>query len=134
MSDDIDIGQISEALNDKMDRDAGNPATLGKERITSWGMPSDTYEDLTLGAEGTSYTAPANGWFQLTRRFTNGHYGTLANDTSNIATSNYDNVGGTININICARKGDIVTVYYGGTIDSSYQYARFQFIYAEGEI
>ena len=39
MTEAIDIGEISEALNDKMDRDAGNPATLGKERIIDWGMP-----------------------------------------------------------------------------------------------
>jgi hypothetical protein len=39
MSEDINVGKISEALNDKLDRDVGNPADLGKERIVSWGMP-----------------------------------------------------------------------------------------------
>jgi hypothetical protein len=45
MSEDIDIGKISEALNDKLDRDVGNPADFGKERIVGWGMPD--YENPT---------------------------------------------------------------------------------------
>lgn len=32
-------------------------------------MPSDTYVDLTLGASGTTYTAPADGWYFI--RFSN---------------------------------------------------------------
>lgn len=38
---DIDIGQISEALNDKTDRDFNNmnPSALSKETVVSWGIP-----------------------------------------------------------------------------------------------
>lgn len=32
------------------------------------GFPSDKSIDLTLGADGASYTAPANGWFAFGKR------------------------------------------------------------------
>ena len=35
-----------------------------KTKITNWSFPSDKYIDLTLGASGTTYTAPADGWVQ----------------------------------------------------------------------
>ena len=33
-----------------------------KSEISGWSMPSNRYIDLTLGASGTTYTAPADGW------------------------------------------------------------------------
>jgi hypothetical protein len=32
------------------------------DKNSSWGFPSNRYIDLTLGASGSTYTAPANGW------------------------------------------------------------------------
>lgn len=34
-------------------------------QVAHMAMPSDKYIDLTLGASGTTYTAPANGWLQI---------------------------------------------------------------------
>ena len=34
-------------------------------QVAHMAMPSDKYIDLTLGASGTNYTAPADGWIQL---------------------------------------------------------------------
>lgn len=63
MSEDIDIGKISEALNDKLDRDAGNPADLGKERITGWDRPDySAVIEIGSGSNVDSYTPPKNGW------------------------------------------------------------------------
>ena len=39
--------------------------------ISGWSMPSSRYIDLTLGATGSTYTAPANGWV-LVGKQTNG--------------------------------------------------------------
>ena len=36
-----------------------------KNEISGWAMPSDKYIDLTLGASGSTYTAPANGWVHI---------------------------------------------------------------------
>ena len=33
-----------------------------KTKITNWSFPSDKYINLTLGASGATYTAPADGW------------------------------------------------------------------------
>ena len=32
---------------------------------SGFGLPSDRFIDLELGASGTSYTAPANGWYNV---------------------------------------------------------------------
>ena len=79
MSEDIDIGQISEALNDKMDRDAGNPATLGKETIVGWGMP-----DYSAGV-----SKPVSGFTSDKKGFVCGSSETLQN---NAATINVNSV------------------------------------------
>lgn len=34
-------------------------------QVARMAMPSNKYIDLTLGASGSTYTAPANGYFQL---------------------------------------------------------------------
>lgn len=36
---DINVGALSEAINDKLDRDAGNANSQGVERVVGWGMP-----------------------------------------------------------------------------------------------
>lgn len=41
-----------------------------KTNITNWSFPSNKYIDLTLGASGTTYTAPADGWFVINKRST----------------------------------------------------------------
>lgn len=57
---DINIGAITEALNDKLDRDAGNPETAGKQTIVGWGLP-----DYTAGVGVSSgYTATAKCWLR----------------------------------------------------------------------
>ena len=85
----VNSGYISEALNYKMDLDAGNVNTAGQSNIgefaTSrctrhdlsntniqgtargalWSMPSATYLTFTMGNSGQSYTAPTNGYFYI---------------------------------------------------------------------
>lgn len=65
MSDDINVGAISESLNNKVDLNQLNTNTQGLEYLSGLGMPSSKYIDLTLGASGTTYTAPANGWVNM---------------------------------------------------------------------
>ena len=61
----VDINQIATDLNNKMDRDCLNYSDTGYNFMAGAGMPSDTYIDLTLGATGSIYTAPANGFIAL---------------------------------------------------------------------
>lgn len=64
----VDIDEIATGLNGKADVDLTNVNDTGKILMSEMGMPSDTYIDLTLGASGSTYTAPANGYvaFSLT--------------------------------------------------------------------
>lgn len=96
-------------------------------------MPSDRYTDLTLGASGTTYTAPADGWVIFRRTSTaSGQYLQLTNNTS--ASLQYfvqsGANSGVIGASIPVKKGDVFIASY--TLGSSTS-QLFRFIYAEGE-
>lgn len=100
--------------------------------VSSWAMPSDKYIDLTLGATGTTYTAPANGWYLLAKGLGTNASIELNNKTSHIAdrvlTATADTRIGKLYIPV--RKGDTVGVYYTNTGTTE----LFRFIYAQGEV
>lgn len=56
----INIARMQEELVNKVD----------KKQATQASMLSGKYIDLTLGASGTTYTAPADGWFVINKRST----------------------------------------------------------------
>lgn len=118
-------GLNSELFPSKVDLDAANLSTAGKSLISGLGMPSDRYDDLTLGASGTEYTAPANGYF-FVRTDASG-YIILINITSLVESGNDASYAVPHAALIPARNGDNVALYYNGTI------SNFKFIYAEGE-
>lgn len=93
-------------------------------------LPSDKCDDLTLNASGSTYTAPANGWFAVGKG-TNGtnQWLSIKNQTTSLATIVHCAISGqNIRENLECKKGDIVAVSYtaGGTTD------LFKFIYAQG--
>ena len=105
---------------------------LSDSYISGLGMPSNKYIDLTLGASGTEYVAPANGWFYVSKVSTaSGQWFGFENNTSNLASYSWSsNTGQTITNRLEVKKGDVVAVIYNiaGTLNF------FRFIYAEGEI
>ena len=110
----IDAGRIEEQLATKTDMLQASGA----------GMPSDRYIDLTLGASGATYTAPASG--------ANGTYVSLVNfgitDTYKYATTiPIYNTNGVVLLPV--KKNDKVIVNY----NAAGRLNRFVFIYAEGE-
>lgn len=99
------------------------------EYIAHQAMPSNQYVNLTLGASGTSYTAPADGYFVLNK--TPGAANkyiqmTGASGISTTATS-YNTTLWT-RIFLPAKKGDTVIVYYDFTGSTNV----FRFVYANG--
>lgn len=112
---DINYGAILEALNDKVDLD-GN-----------WSFPSTNYEDLTLGASGTSYTAPGNGYYYLEAISDNVHNSYARISKTIYAAQNQVAPGyGSIVLLLPVKSGDTVTVNYENiTIQA------FRFIYAQ---
>lgn len=105
-----------------------------KSEISDWGMPSNKYIDLTLGASGSTYTAPANGWFQIDKitGISGFAYLVLRNNTSGICNnpSAYNFNSGTLSAFVPAIKGDNIRVSYNATGNTT----LFRFIYAQGEV
>lgn len=102
-----------------------------KSTVSGWGMPSNKYIDLTLGASGTTYKAPANGWVTLWKTPTadgqslQAEVGECRFGVASVAK------GSTwLRISFPVKKGDdyIIAHTAGGTTQV------FRFIYAEGEV
>ena len=104
-----------------------------KSTISGWSMPSSRYIDLTLGANGATYTAPANGYFYVKKNFTtSGQYiwFELYNSTDVIMDITFwGSNSGFIGAFIPVSKGNKVVVHYTASGDT----LSFRFIYAEGE-
>ena len=107
--------------------------------VSAQAMPSNKYIDLELGATGTQYTAPANGWFHIAKvAGTADAHCTLVNTCvtgTEAQGGNYtirmqaSTNGMTIYLNLPVKKGDVAVINYtaSGNTDA------FRFIYAEGE-
>lgn len=136
----IDVGQITEDLNGKADLDLANLNNAGKIVAAKMSMPGNTYTELSLGAAGSTYTAPADGYFVLNK--------THGANTSmeQLSFINYGSTSGTMwtdgleirhlnstsgmnsGIYMPAKQGDKVQVHYsfsGATL-------AFRFYYAVG--
>lgn len=94
-------------------------------------MPSNRYIDLTLGASGSKYTAPANGWFAIGKQAgVNNAYIDMYNSTK--AFRKQENIPISTVYGFCfipCSKNDVILVNYNASGTLSY----FRFIYAEGE-
>lgn len=124
----VDIDEIATDLNGKADVDLTNVNNSGTSNGASWSMPSGTYVDLTLGASGETYTAPANGWFSFSKQ-TNGTNQYLSIKTDLLGTEvKAPNSGSGLTTFMPVRKNDVVTVWFNATGATNY----FRFIYAKG--
>lgn len=131
MSEDINVGAISEALNNKVDLNQMNTNTQGLSYASGWGMPSSKYNNLTFGASGTTYTAPANGWFCFYRIPNDpAGYCALTNTTNGFITETRNTISKAGNGTwIPARKNDVIRLTYDGSGTTTI----WRFYYAEGE-
>lgn len=112
---------------------ASNFSKAGRSYLSGLGMPSAKYIDLTPGANGSTYTAPANGWFSAYNYNVNYGFCALLNTTKKIGDC------GTSSANITdgftcvpVSSGDTVVLRYSGSFNTSNN-GWFCFIYAEGE-
>ena len=128
------VEQLANKANVEMD----NLSVSGKSLVSGWSMPSNRYIDLTLGASGSTYTAPANGYLTIAKAPNEvGQQVTMINNLSgtnnqsgNITTRFQASTSGmTGYLFVPCKKGDKIIVNYnmGGNTDS------FRFFYAEGE-
>lgn len=124
----VDIDEVATDLNGKADTDLTNATDQAKILMGGMAMPSDKYIDLTLGASGSSYTAPADGWFcSGVTSTTSSCFNQLINSKRNIFANASQSSGRPCRIIIPCQKSDSVAFYYeGGTAD------LIRFIYAQG--
>ena len=114
----VNMGRIGEQLATKTDMLQASGA----------GMPSNKYINLTLGASGSTYTAPANGWLNIWVIMTNPGY-IKFDSTSGILIEDRVYASG-LAASLCmpCKKNDVIIFSYDGTITNNF----FKFIYAEG--
>ena len=103
-----------------------------KAEIAGWGMPSNKYTDLTLGASGASYIAPANGWFAIDKVSSDSNQQVwFTNVAAQIRSSSPISFASDNGLQafIPVKKGDEIYCFYtaGGTTN------HFLFNYAEGD-
>lgn len=125
----VDINKVYEDLELKANKSLSNLTAEGKSLASGLGMPSNTYIELTLGASGSSYTVPTNGWFHVSGRST--------------ATDQLVNIGGeglpyVQNYSSGSNKqmNLIYPVKKGGKVNVNYNIGgekKLRFYYAEGE-
>lgn len=124
----VDIDQVATDLNGKADTDLINVNNSGTSLGAGWAMPSNTYEDLTLGASGSAYIAPANGWFAILG-YNGGNNYYVEMKANNVIFSNRSGYSGNdLGLSCPAIKGASMTLRYDGFNSVSY----FRFIYAKG--
>ena len=136
----VEGGKITQFQVDTVDSvvnsNASNFSQAGRSYLSGLGMPSGRYIDLTLGASGSTYTAPANGYFVLWSSLNNDQYNRyiaihkLNQSTAGSSFAYEAIVPNNYQIPLAApvKQGEIIKIYY--TIGT----AMFRFYYAEGEI
>ena len=109
-----------------------------KSQITNWGFPSTKYTNITLNASGSTYTAPADGYYVLSKNHssnTSVEHITLVNNTlcsgwTGFFTRIFSNISGVSDsVWLPCSKGDVICAQYtfGGETKC------FRFYYANGE-
>lgn len=107
-----------------------------KSEISGWGMPSNRYIDLAIGASGAIYDTLANGWFCLVFYHPdNTTYAGYGVDVLDSSENFLYNIQGERNLK-GQYEGVIMPIKSGHKLQVHYNDCtvyRFRFIYAEGE-
>ncbi len=127
----FDIDAIATDLNGKADVDLSNVNNSGNTLMAKASMPSVTYDNLTLGANGTQYTAPANGWYTLRGDGNSSYTHAFMTNINNGLCSGYttgSNGNANVHVYMAAQKGQKVQVDYSDISTVHW----FRFVYAKG--
>ncbi len=128
----MDWSAWSSGLTGKANTSANNFTSDGESYLSGLSMPSSNYVDLTLGASGSIYTAPATGYACLQSSQPN----TTATIMTKTSTSINKGAGGTgtcvvgvvLKISVPVQKGQQFQITYTNSANLS-----IYFVYAEGE-
>lgn len=126
-------GASTALLAGKADVDLTNVNSSGTSLASGWAMPSSRYIDLTLGASGATYTAPASGCVNFVKGANTGQYAVIEIlDSSNnvvIKQAGFSQGGNQCVVLLEIKKGSVYKVSYSASGATE----LFRFIYAEGE-
>ena len=132
----VDIDKVMTDVNNlgsnKANKDFSNVTDVAKVMMAKASMPSTRYIDLTLGATGTWYTAPADGYFCLVGApaIAAACEISLTNITASLFSTAQNTVAWGLRIYIPCSKNDIVCVGYSVI----FRVSLFKFIYAQGAV
>lgn len=123
-------GKVTYNGTEVLKNDLSNISDVGSAACAHYAMPSTRYKQLTIGATGSSYEAPVDGWFCFVSTATTaaGQYCRLINKyASKQRQSSYaSNTGQYVEVLMPVSKGQTINVYYTAPVST------FSFIYAEG--
>ena len=106
-----------------------NLSAAGNSLLSGLGMPSGRYIDLTLGADGSTYTAPANGYFCAKVKWKDPTSFLSMNNGYVVGYCQTGTGGATVGLTcVPVKKGDVVNISYHEII-----VYWFGFTYAEGD-
>ncbi len=130
-----------EQLNNKLDLAASNLDTQGKSYLSRLPLPSNKYTSLNLGASGSKYTAPANGWFacdfSLKQTSASGvMWGKMINQSAGyVGDLKFftNTTEGEYMTALPVKNGDVISIQYQApsVYVASWEYG-LRFVYAEG--
>ena len=128
----INVPRIAE---NKADINASNFSNVGKTTLASFPMPSEKFINLTLGASGDTYIAPANGYVYIIKRVsTIGQYVAISINNATGANLNaYSRAPIANDLPRCylpVAKGQQFSISY--TADGDNRDTKFKFYYAVG--
>ena len=103
----VNIDNVVTELNGKAGVDLANVNDAGKAVMANMAMPSNNYTELSY-ANGTTYTAPADGYFAVVASTSNGGGVRLENTSLGIVTTSIAYTKWSLGTYIAVRKGDKV--------------------------
>lgn len=115
-------------VTNKANTDLSNITNTGTSTAAGWAMPSSSYDTLTVGASGTYYTAPANGFFCASGVGTSSSmWIELVTNNNGLCNGVYGTVNWDYKIYLPVRKGKQVKLNY-----NAINFDFFRFYYAVG--
>lgn len=122
--------QIGGLSTNFADISLSNINSTAKAKIANLAMPSNSYIDLTLGASGSTYTAPADGYYSFAKKPTAIGQQMYIGVESGARFGLHASVLNYLQATIPVKKNDIVqlTQNLGGDT------AIWRFTYAQGEV
>lgn len=122
--------EISTDLTGKANVALDNLSGSGRKKVSFLSLPGASSVDLTLNSSGSTYTAPANGYYYLCKSAATNKFVVIENTSKGYKATSLSTNNNQCLVFIAAQKNDVVKIDYtaAGSVEA------FKFIYAQGEL